>query len=135
MKRFVSILVLVVSSVRCASIVHGSHQQIPVDSQPPGASVQVTCATGRFNAPPTPSEITLKRNRADCSVSISKDGYHPAEFQLSRQVSGWYFGNILLGGVIGLIVDAADGAMFNQSCGECADHHAIRVVLAPEEKQ
>ncbi len=37
-------------------------------------------------------------------------------------MSGWYIANILIGGIIGFIVDAADGAMFNQSPSQI---HAI----------
>jgi hypothetical protein len=133
MKKGLSLALLAVFSVRCASIAHGSHQQIPVSSDPPGARVEVACATGTFNAPPTPAEITLKRNRANCNVTVSKEGYRPETFSLSREVSGWYFGNILIGGIIGLIIDGADGAMFNQSCGKCQDHHKIFAKLVPDE--
>jgi hypothetical protein len=41
-------------------------------------------------------------------------GYSQAEIKLDSSVSGWYFGNLLLGGLIGmLIVDPLTGAMYN----------------------
>ena len=41
-------------------------------------------------------------------------GYSPTEVKLDSSVSGWYFGNLLFGGLIGmLIVDPLTGAMFN----------------------
>jgi hypothetical protein len=41
-------------------------------------------------------------------------GYDSAEVNLDSSVSGWYFGNLLFGGVIGmLIVDPLTGAMYN----------------------
>ena len=41
-------------------------------------------------------------------------GYDRAEINLDSSVSGWYFGNLLFGGVIGmLIVDPLTGAMYN----------------------
>ena len=41
-------------------------------------------------------------------------GYSRAEMNLDSKVSGWYFGNLLFGGLIGmLIVDPLTGAMYN----------------------
>jgi hypothetical protein len=40
--------------------------------------------------------------------------YSPAEVRLESTLSGWYWGNIVLGGLIGmLIVDPLTGAMYN----------------------
>jgi hypothetical protein len=45
-------------------------------------------------------------------ISVSKEGHATAKIALARNMSGWYIANILVGGVVGFIVDAADGAMF-----------------------
>ena len=116
MREVVALLVIAGFTVNCASIAHGTRQDISVQSTPSNADVVVKCAKdAAFNAPPTPAEITLKRNRGGCLITVSKDGYEPRTFRLTRQLSGWYIANILIGGVIGLIIDAADGAMFNLS--------------------
>ena len=40
--------------------------------------------------------------------------YAPTEVKLDSSVSGWYFANLVFGGLIGmLIVDPLTGAMFN----------------------
>jgi hypothetical protein len=43
-------------------------------------------------------------------VSCSKEGYNPAAQRLESSFTGTTLGNILVGGGIGLIVDAASGA-------------------------
>ena len=41
------------------------------------------------------------------------DGYESKKINVECKINGWYFGNILIGGLIGfLIVDPASGAMF-----------------------
>ncbi|MBS1603308.1 MAG: hypothetical protein JST42_11615, partial [Bacteroidetes bacterium] len=47
------------------------------------------------------------------TVKFELEGYSPVEMPLECKVNGWYWGNILLGGVIGmLIIDPATGAMY-----------------------
>jgi len=46
------------------------------------------------------------------NVSCSKPGYSDGSTQVTGRVEGTTAGNILLGGVIGLGVDAASGALY-----------------------
>lgn len=47
------------------------------------------------------------------TISLSLDGYETRKVNLECKVNGWYFGNLLIGGVIGmLIVYPATGAMY-----------------------
>lgn len=39
-------------------------------------------------------------------------GYEPYELALNQTVSGWLAGNIVFGGIIGLVVDAMTGGMY-----------------------
>ena len=46
-------------------------------------------------------------------VTIKMDGYDDKIVPISCELNGWYWGNILLGGLIGmLVVDPSTGAMF-----------------------
>jgi hypothetical protein len=127
--RFVlaAALMLVTS---CASIVHQTTQQIPVRSDPPGAAVTVACGDVA-NDPKlvTPTVVTVHRKPEHCAITLSKDGFDAKNVSLSRSMSGWYLGNIVFGGIIGLIVDAANGAMYNRSPA------AIDVTLNPAAPQ
>jgi hypothetical protein len=57
--------------------------------------------------------VVVKRN-ADISITFQKEGYEPQIVPLSRDIPGsgaaGFAGNLLLGGVIGMGVDAATGA-------------------------
>jgi hypothetical protein len=54
-----------------------------------------------------------KRN-ADISITFQKDGYEPQVVQLAKEIPGTgaagFAGNLLLGGLVGMGVDAATGA-------------------------
>jgi hypothetical protein len=69
----------------------------------------------------TPYTATLERSagffqKAKYKVKIHKDGYLPQETQIDAGINGWYFGNIVFGGLLGiLIVDPATGAMWKIS--------------------
>lgn len=115
MKRFVVAAVGILAS-GCASVVHQTTQQIPVKSDPPGASVTVACGDVANDAKlTTPTVITVHRKPDYCLIKLAKEGYKAAEFSLTRTMSGWYMGNILAGGIVGFIVDYANGAMWNRS--------------------
>lgn len=121
------LLAISVFSVGCASIVHQTTQQVPVTSNPPGAAITVAC--GDVNNDPklvTPAVVTVHRKPNHCSIALAKTGYQPAEVSLKKKMSGWYIGNILFGGIIGLIVDAANGAMYDRT------PTPVDVTLTPE---
>lgn len=60
----------------------------------------------------TPAVLELKRN-AHHIIRVEKEGFSPYEESLTRSTSGWVWGNIFFGGLIGLAVDAMDGAIYN----------------------
>ncbi|HYC62869.1 MAG TPA: hypothetical protein VEK79_25235 [Thermoanaerobaculia bacterium] len=63
----------------------------------------------------TPAVVMLHRKPEHCAVKLNKEGYAETELKFGRQMSGWYLGNILVGGIIGFVVDAANGAMWNRT--------------------
>jgi hypothetical protein len=105
----------------CASIVHSGPRTVSINSQPSGATVTIlTADTGSaVHSGKTPMTVSLEPKRGFFSgqsytVRLELQGYRTDEIVLKSQVSGWYFGNILFGGLIGLlIVDPATGAMWN----------------------
>jgi hypothetical protein len=89
MTRSFSTGFLVLLFTGCATIVSGPSQQVPVTSDPPGATVQI-----RDQTITTPGTVTLKRNE-DYSVRISKDGYYDNVAILRHRESDWILGNLL----------------------------------------
>jgi hypothetical protein len=48
------------------------------------------------------------------TLRLEMPGYRATEVELTPKLSGWYFGNILIGGLIGMLaVDPATGSMWN----------------------
>jgi hypothetical protein len=92
----------------CATIVHGTTQPIPFSSNPEGAEVFVNGSARGI----TPTTVELPRSSSSCNVVYKKAGYEDKSENLHSSISGYYFLNIILGGVVGLVLDAVDGAWF-----------------------
>lgn len=103
----------------CASILGDSKYPVTVSSAPAGASFEITDKKGQvIHSGNTPSTITLKSGNGYFSgqtyqLKFKKEGYPDKTVELDSGLSGWYWGNILIGGLIGmLIVDPLTGAMY-----------------------
>jgi hypothetical protein len=100
----------------CASIISGRHADVAIDSYPSNAHVVIHDNEGRAVASlNTPGVVSLKRNRrfflpAKYTATIEAPGYSPAEVPIRSTVNPWILGNIVIGGIPGLIVDDATGA-------------------------
>lgn len=102
-----TILLFLLLTKACGTIIQGTTQEVGINSNPSNASVTIN---GQ-NHGNTPMIIDLKRKDSHM-VKIELDGYHPYETTLTRTTSGWVWGNIIFGGLIGLAVDASAGGMY-----------------------
>lgn len=101
---------LVILTTGCATIMHGSKQDVAVSSSPTGAAVTVD------NQPAGTTPTTLNLTRKDRHViSIDAPGYQRYELQLTRGTSGWVWGNLVFGGIPGLAIDAITGSLYKLS--------------------
>jgi len=91
----------------CGTIMHGTHQSVGISSNPSNAAIWVD----RTYVGNTPIIVEMSR-KDNHFVQICLDGYQPYEATFSRQMSGWVFGNIVFGGLIGLAVDAVSGGLY-----------------------
>ncbi|HEY6621589.1 MAG TPA: PEGA domain-containing protein [Steroidobacteraceae bacterium] len=134
------IAVLVMSG--CATVIHGTRQDVGISSTPTGASVTID----NLQSGTTPVFAKLRR-KENHVVRISLAGFQPIDLTLTSSVSGWVWGNIAIGGLIGLAVDAISGGMYKLSPEELsaalgttstktvdrgADGINVVVVLKPE---
>lgn len=124
----------------CGTIIQGTTQEIGISSNPSKASVTIN---GQDKGT-TPLIVDLKRKDSH-TIRIELDGYEPYETTLTRKVSGWVWGNIVFGGLIGLAVDAISGGMYkltpeqisaelrdgNLSFDETEEGFLIAIVLEP----
>jgi len=96
----------------CATIVKGNSQSLSVKTDPPGAACELA-RKGKTVAVvnPTPGSTQVSKGAAALDVTCKKQGYLDATASASSSVQGWTLGNLLIGGVVGLVVDAGSGAL------------------------
>lgn len=110
---FLLVLLLAVLIIGCATIISGTKQDISVNSTPASASVTVKTVggVGVFTGT-TPATCKLERKR-EYIVYVRLDGFQEQQIQVSHSFNAWVVGNLVCGGVLGLVIDAVTGAMWN----------------------
>ena len=91
----------------CASIVHGKMQNVSLSSSPLGATVIIDGM--KVGKTPLTKDLRRKDNHY---VRFELDGFLPYEDAFIQQTSGWVWGNMLFGGLIGLAIDAINDAPY-----------------------
>jgi hypothetical protein len=97
-------------SYGCATIIDGKHQELTFQSTPDGATVTIT---GRVIGK-TPITTSI-RKESNQTVEFKKDGYQPITMRLTTHLDSWFWGNIVLGGLIGSTTDGISGAVHEYS--------------------
>ena len=106
LRKFLLALVVIGSISGCASIVSGRDQTLTFNSEPDGATVMVAGRTvGK-----TPLSVQINKGKQQ-SLTFEKEGYKTYTTQLSTTMDSWFWGNILIGGVLGSTTDGMSGAI------------------------
>ena len=94
----------------CATITRGVHDKLSVLSEPSGANVMLS--SGERGV--TPTKFVKSRRGDNFTVTVSKPGYIPQTVKVESNASATgataMAGNVVLGGPIGIGVDATSGA-------------------------
>ncbi len=111
----------------CATVVSGTDSSVSISTDPVGAS----CTISREGATlaqvtPTPGQARVSNSRLPLNIACTAPGREPASVQHESEFTGATLGNLILGGGIGLIVDAASGANHKYP-------PSVRVELPPTE--
>lgn len=108
----------------CATVTRGTKDVLVIESDPSNADVSLS--NGMVGK--TPTSFKVPRKHA-LTVTIQKDGYESAIVQVNPAVSGGgaagMAGNVLVGGIIGVGVDAVTGATMSLR------PNPVRVTLVP----
>lgn len=108
----IALLIVPMLALGCASIMEGKTQSVSFNSEPAGAQILI-------NGLPmgvTPATITIKKSDYDnANVLFKKEGYQDQQATLHTKVTGWFWGNIITGGLLGSGTDAISGAMWEYS--------------------
>ena len=105
----------------CATLFNDKSPNIPIASNPEGATVYVD---GHYvGKTPVTVDLSIRREH---TITFRKEGFRDQTYQVSRSAGfGWVVLDIL-GGLVPLIVDAATGDWF------MLDTDQVNVIMAPE---
>jgi hypothetical protein len=99
----------------CASVVRGTTDKVSINSDPPDAAIRTSLG---HSCPASPCTVEVSR-KEKFPAFAEKEGYKPGSIYVGTAMSGkgaaGLAGNILLGGVIGVGVDAVTGATLDHS--------------------
>ena len=103
----------------CASIVSKSSWPVSIKSKNPGVEFNIKKSDGTIiSSGKTPQLVTLSSHggyfkAASYTIETKKAGKVVGSTQITATLNNWYFGNILFGGIIGMVfVDPVTGAMY-----------------------
>ena len=109
MKAFfysVAALVLAITT-GCSTIVNGKQQIVSINSNVADAEITANgLPVGK-----TPFTGNLARSNKTI-IQVSKDGFVTKSITLDTNMEPMFWGNIIIGGVLGSTTDAASGAMY-----------------------
>lgn len=95
----------------CATIISGTTATVQIDgkfTEP----MTITTSFQTYEEVVLPAEVKIKRQHLDGQrIKISSPNYTYEDIILNRKTNGWAFGNILIGGLIGLGVDLGTNAV------------------------
>jgi len=110
----------------CSTIVEGTDQPVTIITQPAGA----VCELERGGVSiavvdPTPGTVQIDKSQDNIAILCTREEHQDSHAALSSTFQSTTFGNILLGGFIGVAIDASSGAMNKYP-------DSITIVMVPE---
>ncbi|MGL4495434.1 MAG: PEGA domain-containing protein [Beijerinckiaceae bacterium] len=112
MKTVIKIIFAITASLmvaNCATVTRGLTNQVQITSEPSGAEVR----TSLNHACTTPCTLQVDR-KAEFSINYQKPGYRDASVNVTTRIASagvaGFAGNIIIGGIVGMGVDAATGS-------------------------
>ena len=103
--RCVVLLGAVCALSGCATVMNGTKQKVPIDSEPQGAEIRINgVMLGE-----TPKEFDLSRETSHL-VELHLDGYKYYDITLEPKMNAAVWGNVAAGGAVGMIVDGLNGS-------------------------
>ena len=96
----------------CATIVKGTTQNVAIETPGvEGAECELSSPDIGTKTVVTPATLELEKSQHNVSVTCRKRCYQDGVGVIASYTEGMAAGNVVIGGVIGLGVDAATGAM------------------------
>ena len=112
---YIALPVLVLVGSGCATVTGSSSQSVTVKARQQsgvevrGASCELTNDEGKWFVK-TPGSTMIHRSNRSLDVECKKDGFSPGVTSIQSSTKPAMWGNILVGGVVGAVVDHSTGA-------------------------
>ena len=92
----------------CATIMNRDMVEVPVYTTPDRATLTVNGA--RYTSP---AKVLVPRGQGNFLLYIEKEGYKPVNVVFQQSRDGWLWGDLVLGGPVGLAVDFITGDAYD----------------------
>lgn len=107
--RFLFIISIIVGLNGCASIIGDSTQSVSIDTiNCPGAQCRLVNSKGTYFVQSTPGTIAINKSYSDLIITCEK-GKNKAVSIHASSANLANYGNILLGGIPGALIDGGSG--------------------------
>ncbi len=102
----------------CASITGSSGQNLAVEARTPSGELITDAKCKLSNDKGTwfvnsPDTVTVQKSGADLHVVCQKDGFEPGSVKSVSRANAGMWGNVILGGGVGAIIDHSKGTAYN----------------------
>lgn len=99
----------------CASITHGRASWLRVETNPENIQVKlVGINNGESINKSTPFRVALDKG-SDYKLTVETPNYKSEEVIIRRKITGWFWGNILIGWIVGFAIDALTKNMWDHN--------------------
>jgi hypothetical protein len=136
MQKFMTALAMLgaLQAGACATIIEGSNQNVNVSAVESGSGTEIQGAECTLTSPSigtqrvtTPGSVKLEKSKNSVSVLCNKSGYAAGTGTIASHFAAATVGNFLIGGLIGVGIDAASGA-----ANKYDDKIAVTMARLPE---
>ena len=112
MKNILYVLAATIVLANCSTITTGTQQSVFIDTpKVTGATCHLTDSkSGTWDLLTTPGSISVLKGDGPMNVVCNKAGYESGITSVDETLVGATLGNILIGGGVGFLIDAASGA-------------------------
>lgn len=102
------LLLMILSLVSCSTIFNGSISDVDVQSSPSKCKIFVN----GVEIGETPAILKLQRGETHL-IELKYPGYETYQIRTSKELTGWFWGNLVCGGLIGMAVDLITGNAYD----------------------
>ena len=104
---------LVLTLSGCATILGGgSSQGVTIQSSTPATHFTIRSSSGiQIASGDAPQSVRLPRKN-EYQIDFTAPGFQPQTIALTKGTNGWIWGNLVVGWIVGFVVDFASGSAY-----------------------